>query len=100
MAALEAMACGLPLVLTPGCNLPEVETAGGGLVVPREIGSLGNALRALLTDPERRLAMGRRARELVLDRYAWPHIVTRMDCAYQAAQARCHPQSEVSYSAD
>ncbi len=100
MAALEGMACGLPAVLTPGCNFPEVAAAGGGLVVPREIASLGNALRALLPDSEQRLAMGRRARELVLGRYVWPRIVARMDSAYQEAQARCHPQSEVSYSAD
>ena len=31
MAALEAMAAGLPVVLSPDCNLDEAETAGAGL---------------------------------------------------------------------
>ncbi len=100
MAALEAMACGLPLILTPGCNSPEVAAAGAGLIVPRDIASLTDALRTLLIDSERRLLMARRARELVLERYAWPRLVTRMDSAYQAALARHHSKSQVSYAAD
>ena len=100
MSALEAMACGLPLVLTPGCNFPEVAAAGAGLIVPRDIVSLTDALRTLFIDSERRLSMGRRARELVLEHYAWPRLVTRMDSAYQAALARHPSKSQVAYAAD
>ena len=50
MAVLEAMACGLPVLLTPGCNFPEVVDAGAGMVVAREVPALSEGLRALLTD--------------------------------------------------
>jgi glycosyltransferase involved in cell wall biosynthesis len=83
MAVLEAMACGLPVLLTPGCNFPEVVEAGAGMVVPREIGALGEALRALLIDGERRVSMGRLARELVQERFTWPQVVAQMIEVYR-----------------
>ncbi len=78
LAALEAMACGLPVVLTPDCHFPEVADAGAGLVVPRDVVPLSAALRALLTDAERRASMGRRARDLVCRRYSWREIAAQL----------------------
>jgi glycosyltransferase involved in cell wall biosynthesis len=83
MAVLEAMACGLPVLLTPGCNFPEVVDAGAGIVVPREIGALGEALRALLIDGDRRASMGQRARQLVQERFTWPQVVAQMVEVYR-----------------
>jgi len=37
----------LPVLLTPGCNFPEVVEAGAGLVVEREVPALREALHAL-----------------------------------------------------
>jgi glycosyltransferase involved in cell wall biosynthesis len=88
MAVLEAMACGLPVLLTPGCNFPEVVAAGAGLVVEREVPALREALHALLTDGERRASMGRSARELVHARYTWPQVVTQLEDVYRAVIAR------------
>ena len=82
MAVLEAMTCGLPVLLTPGCNFPEVVDAGAGLVVEREVSALREALHALLTDDERRASMGRSARELVHARYTWPQVVTQLEDVY------------------
>ncbi|MCZ2098476.1 MAG: glycosyltransferase [Anaerolineae bacterium] len=87
MAVLEALACGLPVVLTPGCHFPEAEQAGAGVVVERAVEPLAGALRALLTDPGRRAAMGRAARALVERDYTWPQVVARLDEAYRAAIA-------------
>jgi glycosyltransferase involved in cell wall biosynthesis len=83
MAVLEAMACGLPVLLTPGCNFPEVVDAGAGIVVPREIGALGEALGALLLNRERRAGMGRLARKLVQERFTWPQVVAQMIQVYR-----------------
>ncbi len=87
MAVLEAMACGLPVVLTPGCHFPEAAQAGAGVVVERAVEPLAGALAALLADAARRAAMGRAARALVERRYTWPQVVARLDEAYRAAIA-------------
>ena len=90
MAVLEAMACALPVLLTPGCNFPEAAGEGAGLVVQREIAPLAKGLRHLLTDDERRASMGRRARELVHERYTWPQVVVQLEAIYQDAVRRRH----------
>ncbi|MGQ9849808.1 MAG: glycosyltransferase [Aggregatilineaceae bacterium] len=84
MAVLEGLACGLPALLTPGCHFPEAAEAGAGLIVPREVEPLREALIALLSDADRRAAMSQRARALVEARYTWPQIVAQMETAYAA----------------
>lgn len=88
MAVLEAMACGLPVLLTPGCNFPEAEAEGAGLVVAREVPALAEALAALLTDAERRASMGRRACELIHARYTWEHVAAQMETVYRMVVTR------------
>lgn len=88
MAVLEALACGLPALLTPGCHFPEAAEAGAGVVVPRQVEPLREALIALLSDADRRAAMSQRARALVEARYTWPQIVAQMEAAYAAIIAR------------
>jgi len=94
MAVLEAMACRLPVLLTVGCNFPEVAEAGAGLIVPREIAALGEALHVLLLDPDRRATMGRRAFQFAQARFSWTQIVAQLDAIYTATlrQHSGHPQ--------
>jgi glycosyltransferase involved in cell wall biosynthesis len=82
MAALEAMAAGLPIVVTPGCNLPDVEARGAGLLVERDVEPLAAALRALLADPERRRRMGEQGRAWMRESFTWPAIVARTEEVY------------------
>jgi glycosyltransferase involved in cell wall biosynthesis len=82
MAALEAMAAGLPIVVTPGCNLPDVETRGAGLLVERAIEPLAAALRALLADPDRRRRMGEQGRAWVRESFTWPAIAAKTEEIY------------------
>jgi glycosyltransferase involved in cell wall biosynthesis len=84
MAVLEAMACALPVILTPGCNFPEAQEAGAGIVVPRTIPDLSRALGDLLTNAARRASMGRAARDLVHARYTWPQVVAQLEDVYRA----------------
>jgi glycosyltransferase involved in cell wall biosynthesis len=63
MAALEAMACGTPVVLSEACHFPEVHERGG-LVVPGDASDAAVALERLLRDERERDAMGAGAREL------------------------------------
>jgi glycosyltransferase involved in cell wall biosynthesis len=62
MAALEAMSCGTPVVLSEGCHIPEVDGVAG-IVTDGSPEPTARALRALLDDPARREELGRGARE-------------------------------------
>jgi glycosyltransferase involved in cell wall biosynthesis len=67
MAVLEAMAAGLPVVVTPVGGLPDlVEDAVTGLVVPvDDVAALSAAIARLVGDEPLRLALGRAARDRV-----------------------------------
>ncbi len=82
MAALEAMAAGLPVVLSPGCNLHEAAEFGGGFEVEASASAFAEKLGPLLRDAQLREAMGRRARRLVAERYAWDGIAQRLEDLY------------------
>ena len=49
---LEALAAGVPCLLSEQCNVAEVETSGAGRVLPRERDRFAEALTELLGDPE------------------------------------------------
>lgn len=74
MAVLETMACGKPVILTPGCYLPEVGQAGAGLEVALEVEPLIAAMDQLWTNAEMRLEMGERASKLVQDKFTWERV--------------------------
>ncbi|HEX8694934.1 MAG TPA: glycosyltransferase family 4 protein [Longimicrobium sp.] len=65
----EAAAAGLPVVATRINAVPEIVRDGvdGVLVDPGDVDALAAALGSLVTDPERRLAMGLSARRRVED---------------------------------
>jgi glycosyltransferase involved in cell wall biosynthesis len=84
MAALEALACGIPLVLSPGCHLPEAEAAGAALIVSPEAEAVGRAVAALLADPARRAVMGAAGRALAAARFTWDGVAA----AYAEVYAR------------
>jgi D-inositol-3-phosphate glycosyltransferase len=73
---LEAMACGVPLVVSSVGGLVDTVVPGmTGLHVPaREPRAIARALRSLAADPARRLMLGRLGAERVRARYAWSRI--------------------------
>ncbi len=83
MAALEALGAGLPVILSPGCNLPEAEAAGAGVIVAPEVEPLADAIRQVLTDPG---DMGARGRQLVAERFTWDVVASQLDIVYRAAR--------------
>jgi glycosyltransferase involved in cell wall biosynthesis len=87
---LEAMAAGRPVVVTPEVGLaPVVNAAGAGLVVEGDPARLGAALLALLADPARRAAMGRRGAEEVQRRFGWDAIARQTEEVYQRVLEDC-----------
>ncbi|MGZ4734302.1 MAG: glycosyltransferase family 4 protein [Acidimicrobiia bacterium] len=74
LPAIEAMACGVPLVATNGGALPEVVGPDGeaALSVPtNDPSALAIAIARLLDDPELRARIGEAGRHRVLDRFTW-----------------------------
>lgn len=79
MAVLEAWSHGLPVVMTPECNLPRGFESGAALRAGTTPESLGTALEELagMTGSNRR-AMGECGRSLVERDYSWPRIAEQM----------------------
>lgn len=88
LPAAEAMACAAPVVSSDGGALAEVVGDGGVLVPAGDVAALGGAIDALLRDPERRAALGRRARERILERFCWRRAARQMTQYYEQVLAR------------
>jgi poly(glycerol-phosphate) alpha-glucosyltransferase len=79
MAVLEAMAYGLPAVLSPECNVPAAAAHGASLECKVDVDDVATALRTLFRTPDEALrAMGARGRALVAQEYAWERVAGRM----------------------
>jgi glycosyltransferase involved in cell wall biosynthesis len=84
VAVLEAMASGAPVLITPGCNLPEVASNDAGLIVNPQWEAVLAGLRQLLADPESLRRRGENGRRLVRERFTWPRIARRTVEVYEA----------------
>jgi glycosyltransferase involved in cell wall biosynthesis len=76
VAAIEAMAAALPVILSPGCNLPEVASAGAGLIVEPSPEILSCAIGRMFADPDAARAMGESGRRLVASSFTWQRIAS------------------------
>jgi glycosyltransferase involved in cell wall biosynthesis len=63
------MACERPVVATDVGGVREALSGFGIVVPPKDPEALGQGMVELLTDPVRRLSLGRRSREQVLARF-------------------------------
>jgi glycosyltransferase involved in cell wall biosynthesis len=87
LPAVEAMACGVPLVATTGGALPEVAGDDGEtalLVPPNDPDALAAAIGRLLDDAPLRQRLGRAGRERVLHRFTWQVTATGTAECYEA----------------
>jgi glycosyltransferase involved in cell wall biosynthesis len=84
MTVLEAWAHGIPVLMTPACNLREGFDAGAAAEIGAEPASIAAGIQRLvnLSEDERR-GMGRCGRELVQRRFTWESVARQMHEVYQ-----------------
>ena len=81
--AVEAIAAGLPVVCSSEVGVARAIADGGaGLVSSGRAEPLAVAINSLLSDPERRQAMGEAGRRLARERFAWPVVAAQMESLY------------------
>lgn len=84
LAALEAAACGTPVVLSEQAAIPGLTEAGGGFVVPLDPARIREAVHEALEHSEQ---MGEAARRLVSRRHATDAVVGRLELLLEEAVA-------------
>lgn len=80
LPAIEAMACGVPVVATTGGALPEVVGRDGNsavLVPPGDSEALATAIGRLLDDPQARARIGAEGRRRVEQNWSWRRTAER-----------------------
>lgn len=88
IAVLEAMACGLPVVITPEVGLAKtVKEVGAGIVVSGDPSEFGAALAHLIAHPELRREMGERGRRAAKERFSWNSVAEQMEDLYSQVVA-------------
>jgi glycosyltransferase involved in cell wall biosynthesis len=88
VAVAEAMAAGLPVVVTPGVQIsPEIATNQAGLVVEGDVETLATAILDLLRSPETLLRLGENGKQLAKERYGWGAIAQMLAHIYDSVSA-------------
>ncbi|MCG8592227.1 MAG: glycosyltransferase family 4 protein [Proteobacteria bacterium] len=89
LPAVEAMACGTPVVACAAGALPEVLEVGGGgiLVPPDDPEALAKGIASLLEQPETRARLGSEARERVCAAYSWSSVAAATAEVYREVAA-------------
>ena len=87
LVALEAMACGKPVVVTDIVGTAEdVRRENSGIVVPpQDAESLSKALEYILINKDKRVEFGNNALALVKEKYTWMRHAEIVERAYQEA---------------
>jgi glycosyltransferase involved in cell wall biosynthesis len=83
LAVIEAMAAGLPVIISDQVNIwREVKAEQAGRVIPCDAASLADQILDLLDHPMAAAAMAQRGKTLVQERFQWPRIGQSLVDAY------------------
>lgn len=86
IAVVEAMAAGVPVVVSPGVDIAaRIAAAGAGLVAERTPEATADALARLLADADAAEAMGARGRRFVDDAFAPAAVGRQLTALYRDA---------------
>jgi glycosyltransferase involved in cell wall biosynthesis len=84
LSALQAMAEGVPSVVSTGFVIaPEIASAGGAMVVEPSLEPVTDAIRRLLDDPSERSALALRGHQMVLKQFSMDEVMDRLQGIYR-----------------
>ncbi|MFW0795191.1 D-inositol-3-phosphate glycosyltransferase [Gordonia sp. CPCC 205515] len=86
LVAIEAQACGIPVVAADvgGLGVAVADGRSGVLVDGHDVGDWSDALGGLLVDPTRMAGLGRNARAHA-EQFSWEHTATELLSSYSGA---------------
>jgi glycosyltransferase involved in cell wall biosynthesis len=79
MSVNEALALGVPVVVTESVNSPEVGQVGAGFVVPSDAATVADHVAKILADQELGREMGHRGREYARAKLSWDRIASDLE---------------------
>ncbi len=91
ISVAEAMACGVPVVVSESCHFPDVGEFETGRVVRRDVPAIATALREVLSNPALAERMGQAGIRLIEQRYTWNRVASASVVMYQQRLAPGSP---------
>jgi glycosyltransferase involved in cell wall biosynthesis len=83
ISLIEAMAAGVPVLMTPGVNLArDISDAGAGWVSERSAAALSTVLRSAMADEGERVQRGQCARRFA-EPFRWSKVAERLRTVYE-----------------
>jgi glycosyltransferase involved in cell wall biosynthesis len=99
-SAVEALACGLPIVITDRVNIhPQVTAADAGIVTECDAQQIGEAIQSLLSDPELRSRFSLNGPRLIQSQFSWDARASELIEVYQSVVDR-YRLSRVGHGGD
>ncbi len=84
IAVAEALAAGLPVIITPDVQIaPDVAAARAGLVVEGTVDAIAGAITQILMEDGHRHELGKHGKQLAAERYSWQAVAQQQCLIYQ-----------------
>ncbi len=81
-AAIEAMACGVPIISSSGGALPEVIKDCGIIIPPKDSKAIYNSVTELFSSPDNAKKLANKALERVKERFSWEVVAKKLEEVY------------------
>ncbi len=83
IAALEACACGTPVIVTDRCGIADIVDGNVGCVVEYDTDQLREAIFRILSDVELVRKFREKGRKLVGEYFSWDKIIKKIEGLYE-----------------
>ena len=82
-AAIEAMACGVPLISSSGGALPEVIKDSGIIIPPKNVKEIYNSVDILLSSPHIAKGLAEKGLQRANSKFSWAAIAKKIEKVYR-----------------